>query len=110
VDVLPLLKSGKVDRAALRATPSRPELAGVFLRGTQARVAELWADTLPEWPVSSDVDFISAGGDSLRLVALRTQLEQEFDVSLSLAELLEANSVAGMAAAIELARRKAVTS
>jgi len=106
VPALPLLKSGKVDRGALRAMVVRPESRSLApLTSTQERIAAMWTESLPDWRVALDDDFFSAGGDSLRLVSLRGRMEQAFDVTISLADLIESPSVARMATLIEQARR-----
>jgi non-ribosomal peptide synthetase-like protein len=83
VDTLPTRTSGKVDRAALpwplpRTLPSAPsspaaDTRPIQLDGTEAWLAEQWAEILGVPPSSADDDFFASGGSSLaaaRLVSL----------------------------------------
>ncbi|MDG4825215.1 amino acid adenylation domain-containing protein [Asanoa sp. WMMD1127] len=78
VDGLPTRTSGKVDRAALpwplpelESAAARPVLAG-----TQAWVAECWADILGVPPGGPDDDFFACGGSSLSAAQLLTLLRE----------------------------------
>ncbi|RDA92440.1 hypothetical protein CP533_6453 [Ophiocordyceps camponoti-saundersi (nom. inval.)] len=105
VDGLPVNSSGKLDRHALDALPipltDESDMGGP-LTATQERLKALWLETLPlETPIGSETDFFEAGGNSLRLVTLREYVGREFGVSLSIFELFQWSTLAGMAARID---------
>ena len=91
-DEMPLLPSGKVDRAQLTADYSSqlislPKTTNV---GTpiKATLQELWRETLGKRAGLDGTDnFFDAGGDSLSAVRLLCRIEEEFDVDLSIHDL-----------------------
>ncbi len=105
LDGLPLNRSGKVDRAALRALKSersttRPEPAA----GTQLRLARLWKLLLGNDEVYADDDFFAVGGNSLLAVRLAFRVREEFGVEVPVAELHRARTLAACATAVDNAR------
>lgn len=97
-DSLPLTANGKVDRAAVAALvrtrlpqPSTPDTDGLT-----AQIAAAWAETL-QHDVGPDENFFDAGGDSLLLLQLHARLEQRLGREISLLDLLEFPTVAGLA-------------
>ncbi|WP_048772056.1 non-ribosomal peptide synthetase [Rhodococcus ruber] len=102
VDALPLLPSGKVDRAAL----PRPDF-GVPAHGfvppaglTAEVVAEVFARHLDR-PVSADRGFFDLGGTSLGAVAVAADLRAALDRDVPLDWLLTAPTVADLADRID---------
>jgi amino acid adenylation domain-containing protein len=97
-DSLPLTANGKVDRAAVaalvRARLPQPSAPGTD--GPRARIAAAWAETL-QHDVGPDENFFDAGGDSLLLLQLHARLEQRLGQEISLLDLLEFPTVAGLA-------------
>jgi aryl carrier-like protein len=94
---LPLLTSGKVDRAALavRAVP-RPEALGPAAEpenDVEEAVLGVWRQVLGTTDVGVDDPFTAVGGDSLRLMLLRIALERELDRPVGLAALMAAPTV-----------------
>jgi amino acid adenylation domain-containing protein len=104
LDKLPQLASGKVDRAALRASLSALPRAAV---GTAPRneleeaLAGIVAELLGLGAVGVEEDFFLLGGHSLLGAQMITRINDRFDVELPLRDLFEAPTVAGMAAAVE---------
>ncbi|WP_314175273.1 amino acid adenylation domain-containing protein [Streptomyces winkii] len=96
VPALPLLDSGKVDRAVLRTPPrGRPDLDVPFTSprtDEQRCTARLFGQVLGLDSVGLDDGFFALGGDSLRLMLLRGALESEAGRELSVAKVLEAST------------------
>ncbi|MFD7659285.1 amino acid adenylation domain-containing protein, partial [Actinosynnema sp. NPDC059797] len=66
VDTLPTRTSGKVDRAALPSPqPGADDTTPTDLVGTQAWLAEQWAEVLGSRVTDPDADFFAHGGSSL---------------------------------------------
>lgn len=105
LDALPMLASGKVDRAALRVLPrTRPELQSPFAAPVstwERRIARVWSQVLGVPDVGLDDDFFALGGDSLRLMLLRSALESESGQDVSLALLLDCPTIRQCARAFE---------
>ncbi|MEV0694517.1 non-ribosomal peptide synthetase [Streptomyces sp. NPDC050388] len=87
--VMPLLLSGKIDRSALKP-PSRGVLEGARpIDGTEAELAALWCSVLGLEEVGTDLPFVTAGGDSLRVLVLRAAMEDAFGIVVPLGELMK---------------------
>ncbi len=114
LDDFPLLPSGKLDRAALRARLA-PQGAGTGGHGPDiltAMSAEQPADDLGAFLASAfgallsgpaaapDQDFFRAGGDSLRAVALMTAIDERLGLALPVTLLYECGTPARLARAL----------
>jgi amino acid adenylation domain-containing protein len=101
VPALPLLDSGKVDRARLSvAARIRPDLGHNVVAPTtdaQRRAVAVIAGVLGLDTVGVDDDFFALGGDSLRLMLLRGAVEAETGVPVDLADVLAAGTPRGLA-------------
>ena len=105
-DALPLGPTGKVDRFELERLPlaSIPIPASRFARSPDGfaledAVARIWRDVLGlEIGPGLDVNFFDAGGDSLRLLGLRTQLEERLGARVSVTDLFEQTTIRKLAA------------
>lgn len=110
LDAIPLTSNGKVDRRALPA----PEFGGGGspedgpCSSLEEQVLGTIAETLGLRAVGAEEDFFDLGGNSLLLVDLFTRLERLVpDSGLSLVDLLENRTGAGIAALIERSRERA---
>ncbi|WP_410539966.1 non-ribosomal peptide synthetase [Streptomyces sp. KL2] len=103
---LPLLLSGKIDRSALKP-PSGGVLEGARpVDETEARLAALWCSVLGLEQVGTDLPFVDAGGDSLRVLVLRAAMEDAFGVAVPLSELMGRVTVQEQADLIRAARAR----
>jgi len=105
---LPLSPNGKVDRKALPKPEGAQNAAGFVAprTPTEARVAELWAALLKVPRVGAEDDFFELGGDSLLATQLASRLRTALGVEVPLRALMEARTVAALAAEVD-ARRAA---
>ncbi|MEU3980077.1 Pls/PosA family non-ribosomal peptide synthetase [Streptomyces sp. NPDC026672] len=78
VDDLPTRTSGKVDRAALPWPLENVEQPAAELYGTEAWLAEQWADVLGAPVTSASDDFFAIGGGSLAAAQLTTRLRTRY--------------------------------
>ncbi|WP_326952825.1 non-ribosomal peptide synthetase [Amycolatopsis sp. NBC_01286] len=102
---LPLTPNGKVDRQALPA----PDRAAAGLAddvvaprtATEIAVAGIVAGLLGITEIGVDDDFFALGGNSLLVGKLAVPLATELNAAVSVAELFEARTVAGLAAIVD---------
>lgn len=113
LDALPLTPNGKVDRSALPPPElQRPkrEIDHVAPRTPmEETLAKIWADVLKVESPSIHDDFFELGGDSLAASRIISRVIQTFQLELPLKALLEAPSVAQMAAVIDANHEKHAT-
>ncbi|QKV97135.1 KR domain-containing protein [Streptomyces sp. NA02950] len=64
-------------------------------------VAACWAALLGDDPIGADDDFFELGGDSLVALRLLSAVRERYGVELSMAQLFDAPTISGQAAAIE---------
>jgi nonribosomal peptide synthetase DhbF len=99
---LPLTATGKLDRAALPPPELSGDGAGLPPRNPiEARMAELWAETLGRPHVGITDGFFELGGHSLLAVLLLTRIREAFGIDLGLRAFLEDATVAAAALAAE---------
>ncbi len=93
LDAFPLLLSGKVDRASLVPAPGvRPELQTPYAAPgspVEVRLAAVWQRVLGVTGIGLDDRFSLLGGDSLRVLVLRSLIEQEFHTAIETADLFD---------------------
>jgi thioesterase domain-containing protein/acyl carrier protein len=101
LETLPLNVSGKVDRAAL-PPPPRPaahEADFVSPRSpTEHQIAAIWEELFGVSPIGANDNFFDLGGDSLLAVAFMAAIEETCGRVLLPSVLLEASTVADLAA------------
>ena len=100
LDALPIGSAGKLDRAALPEPQAPKRLASApadFADEWERRVAGIWRGVLRVDDVNRDSDFFDLGGHSIIVAMLQTRIADEFGLTLSLAELFRAQTVARMA-------------
>ena len=106
---LPLTSNGKLDRRALPApdeqrldTESQYEAPRT---PTEDMLAVLWGDVLGVERVGIHDNFFELGGHSLLAAKLAARVKESFGVELPLRVIFEAQDMAGLAEAVEKARR-----
>ena len=101
---LPLTANGKIDRQALAMLAAEWPNAGPAAAArseTEKALAEIWAELLGVAEVGVDDDLFDLGAHSLMAMKALTQIRDRFNVNLSLRNLFEAPTVAGLAAMVE---------
>jgi acyl-coenzyme A synthetase/AMP-(fatty) acid ligase/aryl carrier-like protein len=102
MDALPLTPNGKIDRAALPLpdlerpaadTPSLPD------GSIERAIADVWRSVLHVSDVPTDENFFDAGGDSLSLLKVYTQLKTVFD-GVQVVDLFQHPTITSLAAAL----------
>ncbi|KAI1749216.1 PKS-NRPS hybrid [Xylaria castorea] len=112
---MPTNASGKIDRSALKSIPlpktgenngSEGQRSGSELSSsTESRLKQLWEGVLSkeivsQHEISTSSDFFHVGGSSMLLVSLRADIQDTFNVEVSLFQLFDASTLGGMAALI----------
>ncbi|QLE54757.1 non-ribosomal peptide synthetase [Nostoc sp. TCL26-01] len=105
LEALPLNPNGKVDRQALPLPDTiRPELAAAFVAPRtpiESVLAGIFAEILQVEQVGVDDDFFELGGHSLLATKLIARLLKAFQIELTVIDLFDAPTVAGLAERIE---------
>ncbi|PQJ44593.1 hypothetical protein BTO01_29150 [Vibrio jasicida] len=108
VNALPKTVNGKLDRKALsrvftsevvKTEPSNRHYDTVL-----AKLMTLWGNLLELTTFSPDADFFDLGGHSLLLMKLKSQLEQQFFVTISDSEFLDHSNARALSTLIESKR------
>jgi len=111
LDALPRTPSGKIDRNALPDPPAeRPRVEAPYREpaaGDEEAAARAFADVLGFGGVGADDDFFELGGDSLSAVAALASASDALGAELSVADLLESPTAAGLARRARTADRRA---
>ncbi|MDF5737287.1 MULTISPECIES: non-ribosomal peptide synthetase [unclassified Nostoc] len=91
LDALPLTPNGKVDRRALPSPNSVVRTSSLEMPQTKAEqlIADVWQKNLQIEKVALDDNFFDLGGNSLRLVQVREQLQTIFTKELSIIEMFQ---------------------
>ncbi|RPK40427.1 Dimodular nonribosomal peptide synthase [Streptomyces sp. ADI92-24] len=99
---LPLTPNGKLDRAALPA-PDWSAMTGDARPATrtQTRIAALFCEILKLDDVGVHDSFFALGGHSMASMRLLGRIRAEFGVELSIRDVFDALTVAGISAALE---------
>ena len=108
VNEFPLTANGKLDRAKLLAgihagvsvpTPTTPTKPGDAI---EPAIAAIWKNVLRREEIAPDVDFYALGGDSLSVMNLALEIEDQFSIVLTIDELPKPMTIPRLA---ELVRR-----
>ena len=92
LEAMPLTPNGKVDRRALPAPESRPELEEAYVMPqTEAErlIAAVWQEMLQLEKVGINDNFFSLGGHSLLVVKIQAKLNEIFEQKLSVIDLFK---------------------
>ena len=112
LDAMPLLPSGKINRRALPAPgQARPTLDNAYAAArtpTEESLVDIWSEVLRLDQVGIHDHFMELGGDSLRASQVISRALDAFGVDLPVRRLLQAPTVARLAAEID--RREAMAS
>ena len=101
VEALPLTANGKVDRRALEemAAGAAPDLASAAPRDpVEELLAGLWTEVLGTGTPGIHDDLFALGGHSLAAARIASRAGEAFGVELTLRDVFEAPTVAGLAA------------
>jgi acyl carrier protein len=108
LEALPLTSSGKVDRKALpEPGGERPELEAVYVpprNPVEELLVSVWADMLGVERVGIHDSFFDLGGHSLLATQLVSRLGAAFGREISLTDIFERPTVAGLAEKLALLR------
>ncbi len=99
---LPVLPSGKLDRAALPPPRGGDRVAAFVPPRTpmEETLAAIWAELLGRERIGVNDDFFALGGHSLLVVRLIGRIDDEFGVELPLRRCFDATTVAEQALAV----------
>jgi len=100
LDALPLTPNGKIDRKALPAPPEDKAAAPSARDGAQDLACSLFADVLGRSHYEPEDNFFEQGGHSLLATQLAARLREAFASAVTLRDLLDAPTPAGLCARI----------
>jgi amino acid adenylation domain-containing protein/non-ribosomal peptide synthase protein (TIGR01720 family) len=106
LEALPLSPNGKVDRKALPAPDSLPELARAFVAPrdeVERKLASIWAEVLRLERVGIHDNFFELGGHSLLATQTLSRIRSAFGVELPLRDLFDAPTVATLGGRVHVA-------
>jgi amino acid adenylation domain-containing protein len=87
MDEIPLLSNGKVNYNLLIENSGKTNETLLPANEIEERIFILWKDILETGQISTDQNFMAAGGNSLNIMRLMSRVFVEFNVRVSLAEL-----------------------
>lgn len=106
LETLPLTPNGKVDRRSIaRIPPGKPHIATRYVEprnATEELLARIWRDVLATDSVGVLDNFFEMGGDSLRLLQVRTQARQ-YGYDLSVPDVFASPMIGQLAAKLKRA-------
>jgi amino acid adenylation domain-containing protein len=101
LDAIPLTPNNKVDfarlppPAAVRGSGSAPSTP------TQIQLAEIWREVLGTEQIGEEDNFFDLGGQSLRAIPVLTAISARFGIDLSVQDIFDRPTLAGLAQRIE---------
>jgi amino acid adenylation domain-containing protein len=103
LDALPVTANGKLDRKALPAPEAAKPAGDAPREGTEQALAALWSGLLGTDAIGRDDNFFALGGDSILSLKLLARIRKQGlagGQALTLADILNARSLADLAARI----------
>ncbi|MFE7558199.1 amino acid adenylation domain-containing protein [Kitasatospora sp. NPDC057500] len=99
---MPLDRSTKADRAALRALiptdrPASRTTAGGDRRGHRLAVGRIWAEVLGHCDAGPEDNFFAVGGSSIKVIDLHARLDERWPEALRVGELFDYVTIAAQA-------------
>ncbi len=96
---MPLLPNGKLDRAALPAPAENESMGEEAANATELerKLVELWKRILRVEAVGLDQNFFDAGGDSLTIIALHSNLQKTLGIEMEVTDLFQFPTIRGVA-------------
>jgi len=108
IERVPLLPSGKVNRAELAGAGGvvlGDEAEQVGPRNeVEAKLAEIWRELLKVEQVGMEQNFFELGGHSLLVLQLTARIRRALEVELPVRSVFEAPTIAGLALEVDKAR------
>ncbi len=103
VDEMPLTVNGKVDRRALAKLDITAEQVLYVAPESELeqQLCQLFESLLGQHPLGATANFFSAGGHSLLAARLSAAIEQQWQVSISIRDIFEQQTVRALAQRIE---------
>lgn len=105
LDSLPRNSNGKIDRASLpRPGSERPTLNVDYVQAqslVQLQLIQIWEQILKIYPIGIRDDFFDLGGDSLSVLNMLLQANEDFGVELHVSALLPSATVEQLAILIQ---------
>ena len=110
LDALPLTANGKVDRQALLALPlddtRHPTIHNLPRTPLEELLSSLWCEVLGCSQAGVDDNFFDLGGHSLLATRLISHIQARLQVDISLRNLFEKPTIAGIATLVQQALQK----
>jgi len=101
LDAIPLTPNNKVDYARL-PTPAAVRGSGhAPSTPTQIQLAEIWREVLGTEEIGEEDNFFDLGGQSLRAIPVLAAISARFGIDLSVQDVFEMPTLAGLAQRIE---------
>ncbi len=108
LDRLPLTSNGKIDRLALPEADSPPAVVEITRPASPIEdiIAGIWTELLDRPRCGVHENFFDLGGHSLLAAQAASRISKSFSVTLTVRSLFEHPTIAGLAEAVEAARKK----
>jgi amino acid adenylation domain-containing protein len=108
IEKVPLLPSGKVNRAALAGCGGKRLVEGHDGVGprneSEAQLAQIWRELLKVDTVGREQNFFELGGHSLLVLQMTARIRRTMEVELPVRRVFESPTLAGLAREVEQAR------
>jgi amino acid adenylation domain-containing protein/thioester reductase-like protein len=101
VPTLPRLVNGKLDRRSVPPVPSAPPPPVSGAESREAKILQVFRETLRNAALGAQEDFFQAGGDSLSAIEVMAALSEAFELRAPTELLFRNSSAAKLAAALD---------